>query len=365
MKKISRRSKLQSIVMCKEAVDKGFETAKEISEYTGLAQGTIYQYSRENKIDIKLLSAGFPKFTSGNVAKNREIVDGMIFEGRTQEEIGKEIGSHRESIRQYINNSGQYNLWKEKNRELLLKPRLKKEAERQTKKNLISILKSYAIQKAKKEGHGEAMEYYLTSGFIRERDKISYLLKLMNLLDFYKNTKEREEKLSYKKLAELSGFGEGEAGAVRTHKTLKKMGLKSLCWDAPKTPKWKIDAIERAEQSIVYFGRRELAYFLDMNKATVVINSKIKRTSRRGGKIKFFSKGFATGSINVLTYRVASQIYGFKDEFNASDEEISSAIGKNLRVVSYALEHRVDIEPKLIQGLKILFPDKTIEKPYL
>lgn len=69
--------------------------------------------------------------------------------------------------------------------------------------------------------------------------------------------------------------------------------------------------------------------------------------------------------VNVLTYRDASQIYGFKDEFNASDEEISSAIGKNLRMVSYALEHREDLEPKLIQGLQVIFPDKTIEKPYL
>jgi len=69
--------------------------------------------------------------------------------------------------------------------------------------------------------------------------------------------------------------------------------------------------------------------------------------------------------VNTLTYKDTSQIYGFKDEFDVSEEEISRAIGKNLRVVSYALEHREDIEPKLIQGLQVIFPDKKIEKPYL
>jgi len=289
IKNTSKRNKLQNIAMCKEAIDKGFKTAKEISEYTGLAEGIIYDYSREKKIDIKLLSAGFPKFTVGNVAENREIVDGMIFEGRSQAEIGREIGSHREAIRQYINNSGQYDSWKEKNRELLLGPRLKKEAERQTKKNLISVLKGYAIQKAQKEGHEEAMRYYLkrnNEDSLRKREGTPYLLKLMKLVDTYKSAQERGEKLSYKKLAELSGLGEGKVGASWVSQILKKMGLKSLCWDAPRTPKWKIDAIERAEQSIAYFGRSELAYFLDMNQSTVTMNSKIKKTSNRDSKIK-------------------------------------------------------------------------------
>lgn len=118
-------------------------------------------------------------------------------------------------------------------------------------------------------------------------------------------------------------------------------------------------------QKIDYFGIPELAYFLGMNYSTVVVNSKIKKTSNRGGKIKFLSTVLRIGLVNILTYKDASQIYGFKDEFNSSDEEISGAIRKNLVVVSYALEHRDEIEPNLISGLRILFPDKTINKPYL
>ena len=360
--------RLQHIAVCKEAIDKGFKTAREISEYTGISQGTIYEYSRENKIDIQLMKRGKPKFIHGNVAQNRKIVDKMIFEGRFQIEIAKKIGSHGESIRQYINKSEQYDLWKEKNRELLLRLKLEKEAERQTRKNLVSVLKSYAIQKAQEKGVEEAMRYYLErnrESSLRKREGTPYLLKLMKLVDTYKSAQERGEKLSYAKLSKISGLGKGMPGAATVSKIFKEMDLKSLYWEALRTPKWKIDAIERTNQNIDYFGHGELAYFLNMLYMTVVINSKRKKTSHRGGIIKFFTKEFGAGIRGALTYRDASQIYGFKEEFDASDEEISSAIGKDLKVVSYALEHRKDIEPKLIQGLQVIFPDKKIEKPYL
>lgn len=294
IKNTSKRDKLQHIAMCKEAIDKGFKTAREISEYTGISQWTIYQYSKNNRIDVKLMKRGKHKFTFGNVAKNLEVVDRMISEGKPQAQIGREIGSHRESIRQYINKSGQYDLWKEKNRELLLGPKLKKEAERQTRKNLVSVLKGYAIQKAQEKGVEEAMRYYLkrnNENSLRKREGTPYLLKLMKLVDTYKSAQERGEKLSYAKLAKISGLGKGMPGAATVSKIFKKMDLKSLYWEALRTPKWKIDAIERAEKSIAYFGRPELAYFLDMNKPTVDINSKIKKTSSKGGKLNFLVRG--------------------------------------------------------------------------
>ena len=68
--------------------------------------------------------------------------------------------------------------------------------------------------------------------------------------------------------------------------------------------------------------------------------------------------------VEVLTYRDASQIYAFNDEFNSSREEISEVIGKSARVVDYAFDNREEIEKVLIKYLKILFPRQDIDKPY-
>ena len=65
-----------------------------------------------------------------------------------------------------------------------------------------------------------------------------------------------------------------------------------------------------------------------------------------------------------LSYRKASQIYGFTDEMNAAPEEIANALDIKVDAVEAALQYRNKIEPKLTSALQILFPHERISKPY-
>lgn len=298
----------------------------------------------------------------GKLVDNRDLVDDMILEGKTLVEIGNRIGVTKERIRQYVIQNGLHDLWEEAKEE-------RKRLKSNLRQSLVDVVLKHTLDKAKETGDEEAVLYYLGKKYTRQRSRHT-LKGLINLVRLYKLAQENDNGSSYRKLAEISGIGKGDSGASVVHasvvhQTLRRMGFKSLKWSSRRTSQEKIESFKRASK-INYLSYSDIAYFLDINPGTLGpmaqrIGVKRGRGYRKNKEAVRFNRFRET---EVLTYREASKIYGFRDEFDSSEEEIADAIGKSQRLVSYALENRDEVEPKLIKALRVLYPKEKIDKPY-
>lgn len=189
------------------------------------------------------------------------------------------------------------------------------------------------------------------SGFRRKRRKSGlYLerLKLIGALNRYKNRKQKKEK-----------------------------------------NKEATNAIRRAYDSGIGISQQDICYFLGTSQSTITTLVR-KNNIRRPEYVNKPAFPFL---------RVASQVYALKDEFGASDDEISTMVIQDSRDiddiqrqiryekrvregkipplkrdhyhprispydVSYILKIRNRIEPELIQILRSMFPDQNIDKAY-
>ncbi len=333
---IKRKANIEKI---NSAIKNGALTGSEISEKTDLSVGVISWYSSEGWIELPY-KRGLTQFHRGKIGENKTLVDCLLFdEGESLEAVGKIIGLRRQRIGQYVEDPERHKRWEEA---------IKRK--RTIKSSLENAIIKFAIKKGYDEGVGEAVEYY----FDKKRSKRTRrpLKNLIELVKVYKQAEKDEIKLTHKDLGELSGIKNVSiVGYI-----LKEMGLKSFYWNTKKkiTSEDKKEAIMRAA-NLNYLNCWDLGHFLDITPEV------ISRMYRNAGIKKPFTYGvkrFGKGS--WLSYRDASQIYGFKDEFNASNEEISRAIGKDLKFVEYALKNRPFIGMKLIRALQVLYPNEKI-----
>jgi len=340
-----------------EALDYGFSMATEISLVTGIDNQIIRRYNRTGLIELpeKRKSTKRKRFTYayGKIAEHKDLVDRMIAEGSSQTGIARKIQEisrepiSKEGIRQYIVESKQYKKWKKAYKEPTI-------AKAKNKQNLVNTLYSIALKKAEQEGYREAVKYYLARG-----GKATPIKKLVRLVKAYKEAQKNGERLSYKKLAEASNLK--YTNYAETY--LKHMGLGSLFWTARYLTPLEENAIKRIHN--LGLNAYDIAYFLDKKPSTIFANlrrlGKIpkKRQPSRGMSELKHVKGYY-----ILSYREASQIYGFTDEMNAVPEEIAQALGKPIEIVEAAINCRKKIEPKLTRAIQSLFPYETITRPY-
>jgi len=121
-------------------------------------------------------------------------------------------------------------------------------------------------------------------------------------------------------------------------------------------PEHKKEALKRAF-SIKYFSIPDISYFLEIPEN--LVRSAFERLgSREDLRILNLSiKG------KVVNLRVASQVYGLQDQ-GINNASIAGMLETSADVVNYALKQRAIFEPRLVEGLRVLYGNVQINKPY-
>ncbi len=343
-----------TIAVIKEAIGSGANSQSEIARRTGYSHTTVGNYGKEFRIEL-------PKGKRGPPPKGyrvREDIDDLIPMGLTLEETGKKCKCTRENVRQYINKSGQYNKWtKARNDNTTAETRNRFGGKIQLSE-LHSLFLSTVRQRtetlAKEEGFAtEKAIGYLHS--YKRRDVNSYSFDTVHkLFKEYEDAVKGNEKISFETFGDKFGMWSRDVGRI-----FARIGLEPMFF-AERERKVKVrekkEAVERGFG--LDFSNYDICYFLGLPKHT--INNRYMGKERKTGKrcIKYF------GSNGLLTYKIASEVYEAQDcLFN--QEEIMGLTGKNDEVVRYAIGHRKEIEPQIVSGLRVLYNDDSLTKPYV
>lgn len=347
----------------RELFDKGINTHEAMSRETGLAETTIFIYSRELGIKLK----GEVKKSLNlrhHPRKRKPDVDKLILEGKTLEGIGEEAGLTREAVRQYIKRTGQYRLYREKRKEIISNKDTKS-GRRRLLREVGGLISLVAMEKSSHESWPvqKTIEYLL-------KHRTSYQPeKLVKFFSTYKKAQDNGDRLSLKRLARII---ESEY-ASEARFVLKESGLEPMYGTrkkASKTPKNKQKAMLRAANSKL--SRVDISYFLGLKPHTtnyVYAKEGIRRDRRNGIKKLGSPKG------RLLTYRLASEIYkaislGFRiDNYKAVSlgfriDKIPELLDTSREVVDYALKNRSEIENDIIRQLRVLYNNPKVRKPY-
>ena len=142
---------------------------------------------------------------------------------------------------------------------------------------------------------------------------------------------------------------------------MKRSGLEPLYGARERHPisEEKKNAVKRSFN--LKMSNPDIAYFIGVP-SYVVRNYFVESGKNKGSKhnlVKSFGNPDA-----YLTYRGASQVYEGGD-IGFGQKEIEEVLGLDRRVVSYALKNRTRLEPKIIEALRTIYPDREISKPYL
>ena len=247
--------------------------------------------------------------------------------------------------------------------------REKRKREKQKYQELLYVLKQYTLKKAEEEKgplYRKAIERNLRKTGSK---RLLNPEKIFNLLKVYEEAALAGEKLSLEELAEKVKI----TNLTFLGKLLKEMDLEPMYGARNKIQnltETQIETINRAYHTPFY--AQDIGYFVNILSPT--IHQRWKRiganTSKKEGK-RHFIKNFGFGkNNNYLTYRKASRIYQDIDEnkkysLGFSLEEIAVLNDTTQEAVKYAVNKRKEIEPDIKEVLKILYPGKRIERPYI
>jgi len=215
------------------AIECGAETISEISELTDMSRYIVGKFVKKYGKETKRKHSRFLEVKNKHFPER----DKMITEGHTLQEISNLEGLTRERIRQYINETGQYEIWKERRESVKKKIRDQKDTGyqqlQQARTNLISTLNNAVDKAAEKQGWPmqKAVEY--SRSFKRIKRKRIQEEALIKIFERYKEAENLGKKTSLTKL------GEGiDVSIVAVSRILEKTGLLS---------KWK--SLEKVKSS--------------------------------------------------------------------------------------------------------------------
>src|SRR3989344_1743057 len=175
--------------------------------------------------------------------------------------------------------------------------------------------------------------------------------RLMKLFSTYRSIKEDGEIIPLKDIYTSLGYYHPE----HIRYIFRRMGLAPLhAKRHHKLSKDKIKALEKAV-NLGYLSNRDIVYFARLSGSPIYNRFKRKNRNRA---IKIFSHG------RKLRHMLASQIYQAAD-LGFSAEEAVVVCDTKSEVVSYALEHRREIEPRIVRGIQAIYHDVPVSKTYI
>ncbi len=351
-------------------------TIYQIRQKTGVGSEIILNILKDEKVVT---------FIPCQQRRNSKFDEG-IARGATLEEIGQGAGVTRERARQYINATGQYDYWAKQKERRDTRKSEQENALHQTRQGLTSLLVARAYQRTEESGwkyRRKALDYYY-DGLKGKGERINKvgkavttpLEKLLALFETYEMAERLGVKLSLKEMEEKTGIILGSVGRI-----LNSQGLEPFYGARERSGPLSLElnqAIERAYS--LEFTSTDVAYFLKLDKNPWVVAQHFWDIKKDGAekisrkkwlfvvKPKHFEEGLQKG--DFLFYRTASQIYELDDMAKAEkisfpDEEAAKLLEIRRECVEYARKNQKWIEYDLKRLLRVLYPTKKVEKPYL
>lgn len=352
------KSKEERLTEIQEAIAEGAEYTDDIAEKLGISPYTVY-YSYKDElskrgINLPPLRKKLYEYINPKRVLER---DRLIAQGLTLKEIAEQDTVSGERIRQYAVATEQDEIRKQAKEK-----RKEKEKERQEYLSRISTQILLAGRENSTEDEKWAYDIamrYISKPFGRKE----CYSKLLKLLEIKRRAEKKGTKLTLEEYQELTGIGFTRVGRI-----FSKLGLEPDYGvkDRHITPKWKKQAMERAIPVPLTSGCIAHLLKLPSHIVSLHFNRYSKRKNQRP-KTKYSIAVFKDKK--HLTYSKASQIYEATDsepdgcEF--SDNETIELLNTSQEVIDYAREHRTEIEAPILEGLKTLYPNKDITRPYL
>lgn len=348
--RLSREVRIDAI---RKAINEGAKSAQEIAEKVGLAPVTVYLYARES--DVELPTRNVSKIDGLRVVE-------LIKHGETSfARIAKLMDVTPAAISGHMRHKKRrelYNLWKRnirKAKEQKSEDRLRLQ---HTRARLISVLESRMLQLADEGGWAceKALSYTHSRGDYYSKGHIPFET-LLRFFHRYYCALEQDRSVSMLKLTD--GLDMSHISASRI---LKKMGLRSLCQNITKKrvllTKEQKEAIKRGID--LDMSSVDMGYFLCIPGYTV--SQTFSRLGKKAVGHRSGIKPLGAGG-RIVTYRLASQVYEAHDE-EFTMGETCEFLGINANMYNYILDHREDLEEKIVGALRVLYADETIDQPY-
>ena len=340
---------------------KGHRTIKSLAQVTEMNPDQVYYYMKEIQgLDILHVPRGRKKIIrEKKERKNKKgktriaIRDNLIEKGHSLGEIAEKSGKTRARIGQYIQETGQHEIWKE----LRKKKRQEKKWARQEGKIKRKIISGiiYAVQKSKIESlkpRNLPLEYAFK--YVNSQPNIQIPLETIELvLKRYYDAKENNKTLSLKELGKGTGKFPAEISRV-----IKGAGLEPMFGSRERHsihPEKKA-AVKRAYDTNMSCS--DIAHFLGIKRENVY-----EVMTRFKGKRKRKETKECITQDEYLTDRVSSQIYEAGD-LGFSCEETVELLDVSPGIVDYANKFRERIGTRIMGALRVMYPEEEIIKPY-
>lgn len=294
----------------------------------------------------------------------------LIKEGKNTSEIAKIMKITWQGVHYILKRYGFEEFYKEAQIKKEEENKTNKKEEIKNKQILVNLIYQRTLQLAEKESFGarKAIEYMIN----RNNTNINYLsptenlskyrysyTELKTIFDRYNEAQQKRIKLSLEEIVE--GLDIDPMGASRI---LKKSGLEPMYGTRERsspTSKEKVVAIKRAYSTDLSYS--DIGYFLSIPHYICIQRSKKYRGLKKPIKIWYNTQNNKKGIEVYLSYSLASQIYEAQD-LGFNEQETSYLLDTKDFAVEYALEHRNEIEPRLINYLKILYNSPRHNNPY-
>lgn len=333
----------------RKALANGADSVQDVINQSGLTRTNIYKIASQAGVDLpERIYACAPQIDNliGKGKNLREMEKAMTYKGRWS----------YETIRKYINDSGQYERWMRNKKRAKTLARNQRQRWLSTLGNLVYVLKETLFESAKKEGWA----YQKTIEYLNLHESSTYEpANIVELFRRYESMKKSGNKASLKELGEGLDLPAPSVGNI-----LSEVGLEPLYGSLERhvlTEEVKL-AIERG--AALPMPRKDIAYFVNLlfhsNVSSSVVGKRLLKLENRP-KYRVFI--ILTGR-KQLNFANASQIYEATDAGFSSDE-IVQLTGSNRKIVDYALDKRSSIQPLIVNALNVLDPYRRFERPYI
>ncbi|MBI4981075.1 hypothetical protein HZC30_05980 [Candidatus Woesearchaeota archaeon] len=246
------------------------------------------------------------------------------------------------------------------------------------------MLISRAYQKADEGGwkyRRKALDYYYGGLKGKEKKYINAhyvttpLEKILLLFETYEMAERLKVKLSLQELEERTGIYFTLIGRI-----LESQGLEPLYGARERSSPLSSEKVQAIEGAYgLEFTSSDVAYFLGLSETPWIVTQHFVEIRRSGAKKRMgkpwlfqkgrrFNRGIQKG--DHLFYRTASQIYELDDlareeNINFPDDEVARLFEIRPECVEYARKNRGWIEYDIKRLLRVLYPERKGEKPYL
>lgn len=273
--------------------------------------------------------------------------------GLTLKQMGDLLGTSFQNVEYLLEARGLSKFRKQRHQQVI---QAQKETEQQRQKTL-EVICGQVQHHAHRQADKESLAAQRALAYVNQRKfSLPYRFKhVVTLFERYQSWRENSQA--------FSGYHALVKGLPFTAPMGRDMVL-ALGLPLPSYTQVHLTKGEKAALQRVYkhfnLTNGDIAYFLGKLHATVGIYYPRKYSNRRRAE-KHFLKQDKDGQ--KLTYRLASEIYGGLDA-RMPLEDIAFILDTSEGIVQYAIDHKEEIAPVIVEGLRLL-TGTDISRPYL